>query len=142
MRVVVAGLLRRDGLVLITQRKTGSSHALKWEFPGGKVEPGETPRQALRRELREELDIGAEIGGEVERYSFGYPGKRPIQLIFFWIDRWQGEPVNRVFENIQWVRPPELASYDFLEGDRDFVLRVAAGERDGTQCQSRSSPSA
>ena len=125
MILVVAGLLRKDGRILIAQRRGGDSHSLKWEFPGGKVEKGESPGQALRRELEEELGIDAEIGIEVERYRFAYAGRTSITLAFFWIDQWAGEPVNRVFEQIAWAAPRDLPSYDFLEGDRDFVARLA-----------------
>jgi mutator protein MutT len=67
---VVAAVIERDGMVLICQRKDRGKHALKWEFPGGKVEPGEGYRAALVRELTEELGIDAVIGDEIERYDF------------------------------------------------------------------------
>jgi 8-oxo-dGTP diphosphatase len=118
---VVAGVIVRDGRILIGQRPEGKSHAMEWEFPGGKIETGETPRQALARELREELSIDARIGREIERYRYGYGGKSPLELIFFEVDGFTGEPVNRVFQEIRWVRRPELASYAFLEGDRKFI---------------------
>jgi 8-oxo-dGTP diphosphatase len=82
MRTVAAGVLERDGRILIGRRRADQNHALKWEFPGGKVEPNETPRAALVRELGEELGIEAECGPELMRYEFGYPGKRPLLLIF------------------------------------------------------------
>jgi len=126
LRLVVAGLLRKEGRILIAQRRADDSHALKWEFPGGKVERGEHPKQALRRELHEELAIDAEIGAEIERYAFAYAGRTPITLAFFWVDAWRGEPVNKVFEKIEWASPVDLPSYDFLEGDREFVARIAA----------------
>ncbi len=125
MRLVVAALMRKDGQILIAQRRRNDSHPLKWEFPGGKVEKDETPGEALRRELHEELGIEAEIGLEIERYPFSYAGRTPITLAFFWVDSWIGEPVNRVFEQIAWSAPSKLPSYDFLEGDRDFVRRIA-----------------
>ncbi len=125
MRLVVAALLRKDGRILIAQRRADDSHALKWEFPGGKVERGEHPKQALRRELQEELAIDAEIGEEIERYAFSYEGRTPITLAFFWVDQWTGEPANQVFQTIAWAAPADLPSYDFLEGDRDFVAKIA-----------------
>ena len=69
---VVAAVMMRDGKILIGQRKRGGRHPLKWEFPGGKVEPGEDPRAALARELREELDVEAVIGEEMDSYEVGY----------------------------------------------------------------------
>src|ERR1700744_448505 len=82
---VAAGILERDGRILICRRRPDQAHALKWEFPGGKVEPGESPAQALIRELHEELGIQAETGAELMRYEFAYAGKKPILLIFIGI---------------------------------------------------------
>jgi 8-oxo-dGTP diphosphatase len=121
MTTVVAGLMQRAGEVLIGQRKPGGAHGLKWEFPGGKIEPGETPGQALARELREELAIDAVIGEELTRYEYSYPGKAPILLIFLAVDRWQGEPENRVFEQIRWESRDGLGRRDFLSGDERFL---------------------
>ena len=121
---VVAALIEREGEVLICQRKKGSSHELKWEFPGGKVESGETPPQALERELEEELGIRARIGPEMERYEFRYPQRQPIELIFYRVLNFTGEVRNRVFEEIRWERRIKLPSYDFLDGDIDFVRRL------------------
>jgi len=126
MTTVVAAVIERDGHVLIGQRKAGKWHALKWEFPGGKVEPGETPPAALRRELDEELDIRAEIGPLITEYEYEYPGRSPIRLIFYSVPKFEGELDNRVFEKVRWVKREHLPDYDFLEGDVDFV-RVLAG---------------
>jgi len=122
--IVVAGIIRRDGRVLICQRKRGSRHELKWEFPGGKVEARETPRHALVRELREELGIDAAAGKEMARYEYAYPRRAPIQLVFCEVTEFSGEPRNLVFEQIHWEDPPRLSSYDFLEGDRRFLTRT------------------
>ena len=126
MLTVVAALIRRNGKILICQRAPGQNHAGKWEFPGGKVESGETAEGALERELREELAIDAQIGVEIERYTFTYAGKSPILLIFFDVLRYAGEPENQVFARIEWADPKDLPSYDFLEGDVDFVRRLAS----------------
>ena len=67
--IVVAAVIEQDGEILVCQRRRGSRHELKWEFPGGKVEPGEEPRAALIRELQEELKIDADIGPELNRYE-------------------------------------------------------------------------
>jgi 8-oxo-dGTP diphosphatase len=122
---VVAGVIGRNGLILIGQRPPGKSHPLEWEFPGGKIEAGESPREALARELREELNIEARIGREIERYLYGYEGKRPLELIFFQVDEFTGEPLNRAFHEIRWVRQEELSTYPFLEGDRRFIETLA-----------------
>jgi len=121
---VVAAVIRRGGRILICQRKRGGRHQLKWEFPGGKVEHRETPRDALARELREELDIVAPAGNEMARYEYAYLSQAPIQLIFYEVLEPAGEPRNLVFEQILWEDPARLASYDFLEGDRRFLRQL------------------
>jgi 8-oxo-dGTP diphosphatase len=121
MTIVVAGILQRDGKTLICRRRAGGPHPLKWEFPGGKLEPGESPGQALTRELREELGIEAQPGAELMRYEFAYPGKNPILLIFLEAAGWTGTVENRIFETIVWESREALPEYDFLEGDARFL---------------------
>jgi 8-oxo-dGTP diphosphatase len=135
---VIEGQGEQAGHVLIGQRKPGGKHALKWEFPGGKVEPGETPREALARELLEELGIEAEIADEIERYDFRYgsdlvTGGTITRLIFFRVTGFLGEPQNLDFAQIAWVPRTELPSYDFLEGDVEFVKRLAEDGRQKTE---------
>lgn len=125
---VVAGLLEREGYFLAGQRKRNDTHPYKWEFPGGKIEVGESPREALRRELQEELGIDAEIGPEVIRYEYSYRGKPPIELIFIRVGPYTGEPQSHAFEQIRWVTAAQMPQMDFLDGDRDFVRRLASGE--------------
>ena len=122
---VVAAVIERDGNILIGQRKPRGRHGLKWEFPGGKVEPGEDLRAALARELREELGIEAQIGEEIERYDFSYRAGQLTRLVFFRVAEFSGEPENLDFEQIAWAHPKQLPGYDFLEGDVDFVRRLA-----------------
>lgn len=129
MRVVVAGILERDGHLLICQRGRGEYFEYKWEFPGGKVKAEENPAEALARELREELGIEARVGPELRRLRYQYPGREEFELIFFRVDSFRGEPTNRVFEEIRWVRPEELASYDFLAADTELIAELARGER-------------
>ena len=124
---VVAAVIHRDGKILIGQRRRTDSHALKWEFPGGKVERGEQPQAALQRELEEELGIQARIGPEIGRHLHEYPRRASIQLTFFSVNQFGGEPQSLAFENIVWELPERLPAYDFLEGDVDFVQRLAAG---------------
>jgi mutator protein MutT len=125
LTTVVAALIERDGKILICQRSETQPHAGKWEFAGGKVEPGEALEAALRRELSEELGLEADIGPEVARYPFQYPGKRPILLVFFRVAGGASEPRNLVFAQIKWEPPERLPFYDFLEGDVDFVRWLA-----------------
>jgi mutator protein MutT len=121
MTTVVAGVLEHNGKILICRRRADQPHPLKWEFPGGKLEPGESPQEALIRELREELGIESEAGAEVMRYEFAYPDKQPILLIFIQVPAWHGNFENRIFETILWERPEALSIYDFLEGDAPFL---------------------
>jgi len=124
---VTAAVIERGDRILICQRKRGSRHALKWEFPGGKIEPGETPQEALTRELREELGIEAVIGEEMADYHVHYPGGRPIHLRFYRVTEFSGEPRNLQFEQILWEQRQHLASHDFLEGDLAFIEFVGTG---------------
>jgi 8-oxo-dGTP diphosphatase len=128
LTTVVAAIIKRGGQVLICRRGADQPHPLKWEFPGGKVEAGESAAQALRRELEEELGVSTQIGAEVERYEFSYPGKAPILLIFHEVVEFEGEPENRIFEQIRWVAPALMPTFDFLEGDVEFVKRLAAAQ--------------
>jgi 8-oxo-dGTP diphosphatase len=121
---VAAAVIERDGFVLIGQRKRGSRHSLKWEFPGGKIEPGETPRAALQRELREELAIEAVIGDELDSYHVQYPGGTLTRLFFFRVTEFSGEPQNLDFEQIVWERRSRLSAYDFLDGDVAFLGKL------------------
>ena len=125
---VVAAVIERDGKILIGQRRKTDSHGLKWEFPGGKVERGESPAGALARELEEELGIQARIGHEIGRHTHYYPRRATIQLVFYTVKEFGGEPQSIAFENIVWESPERLTTYDFLDGDVDFVKRLAAGE--------------
>jgi 8-oxo-dGTP diphosphatase len=126
MITVTAAVIRREGRILICRRRTDQDHAGKWEFPGGKVEPGETPEDALRRELQEELGIQAVIHREVKRYQYSYPGRKPLQLIFFSVTEFAGDPDYSDFQEVSWSLPGELSSVDFLEGDIEFVKELAA----------------
>lgn len=121
MTTVVAAVIERDGHVLIAQRKRTAQHPLKWEFPGGKVEPDEVPEAALVRELKEELAINVRVGAEIGRYEYQYEGSWPILLMFYRVNEFHGEPRNLDFEQIQWVSGDRLSEYDFLEGDAEFI---------------------
>jgi 8-oxo-dGTP diphosphatase len=118
---VVAGIIERQGRFLICRRKPEQSHALKWEFPGGKVEPDETPEQALARELEEELGILGAAGEEITRYEHTYPGRDTILLIFFRVREFGGEPRNVIFHEMRWEPAAKLAEFDFVEGDSQFI---------------------
>jgi 8-oxo-dGTP diphosphatase len=127
MLQVVAAILERNGRVLICRRRADQAHPLQWEFPGGKVEAGETAADAVARELREELGIEATAGPEIARYEYTYPGKTPILLLFLRVAAFRGEPRNVIFEEMCWAYPEDLAQFDFLEGDREFLGVLAPG---------------
>ena len=126
MTTVVAGVLERDGLVLIAQRKPVGQHPLKWEFPGGKVEHSGVSEQALARELHEELGIRARVQGEILRYQYSYPERPAILLIFYRVADFGGEPRNLDFAQIRWESAERLRDYDFLEGDAEFIRNYSA----------------
>jgi 8-oxo-dGTP diphosphatase len=126
--LVSAAVIVSKGRVLLGQRRKGDRHPFKWEFPGGKVEQGETPREALIRELSEELQIEAKIGPELARYEHDYPSGSRVNLLFYAVKDYSGEPVAKVFEQISWVDLIALPEIDFLEGDIDFVKRLARGD--------------
>jgi len=133
---VVAGLLQRDGEVLVCQRHRHGAFALRWEFPGGKVEPGESCQDGLRRELREELGIESDIGPEVYRTRHDYPGKYTVELIFYHVTAFIGTPCNHAFEQICWALPAHLSTADFLEGDAELLTLLKQGQRhqQGQEC--------
>ena len=128
MKRVVAALIVKDGLILACQRTRHQAMPLKWEFPGGKIEEGEQPRDALRRELDEELGIAAEVDVEVARIVHEYPGGGAIELRFFAVRKYQGELENRIFREIRWVTRQELLQLEFLEADFGLVKDLAAGK--------------
>ena len=126
--LVSAAVIHRNGKILVGQRRKADRHSLKWEFPGGKVEYGETPQQALVRELNEELRIEAVVGQEIARYEHEYPTGASIHLLFFAVHSFSGALDAQVFEQISWRQVELLPELDFLEGDIDFVRRLARGE--------------
>ena len=125
--LVTAGIVLKGERILICQRHHTDRYGLQWEFPGGKVQPGENLKASLRRELREELSIEAEVGDQVFRLRHRYPD-RHVDVVFFAVRDYEGEIQNRIFEAVAWVTRQELSAYDFLEADRELVRRIAQGE--------------
>ncbi len=128
MKRVVAGLIVKDGKLLVCQRTRHQTMPLKWEFPGGKIEEGEQPRDALRRELEEELGILANVGDEVRRIQHEYPNGGMVELRFFIVRDFERELENRIFQDMQWAEPKDLPKFDFLEADLTLVNELAAGK--------------
>jgi 8-oxo-dGTP diphosphatase len=125
---VVAAIMVRGNEILICQRTRHQSKPLKWEFPGGKIELGEQPRDALRRELEEELGIRADVGDEVERITHTYEDGGVVELRFYVVRGFEGELENRIFREILWENRTKLPDYDFLEADLPVVTNIAAGK--------------
>jgi 8-oxo-dGTP diphosphatase len=128
MKRVVAALIVKGGKILVCQRTKHQTMPLKWEFPGGKIEEGEQPRDALRRELDEELGIDATVGNEVARIRHEYKSGNSVELRFYVVHEFRGELENRIFKDMQWVERKDLPSFDFLEADLKLVSDVAAGK--------------
>ena len=125
---VVAALIVRGDEILCCQRSEHQALPLKWEFPGGKIEAGETPEEALQRELEEELGIHAEIGRDVTRVVHTYANGNSVNLRFYAVEQYENELQNRIFRDVRWVKRTELPALDFLDADKELVSRLAAGE--------------
>lgn len=120
---VVAGFLRKDLKVLVGQRPENHSLAGLWEFPGGKIEMGESPEQALVRELQEELGIEAHVG-ELKlacTHTFGEVG---ILILFYEINYWKGEPKAKHHLMLEWIHPSELEKRNIPEANRKILDRL------------------
>jgi 8-oxo-dGTP diphosphatase len=127
MKRVVAALIFCEEKILVCQRTRHQTMPLKWEFPGGKIEPGEQPRDALRRELNEELGIEATIGKEVARMRHDYKNGASVELRFYTVHEYKGQLENRIFKDMRWANRSELPSIDFLEADLGLVRNLVEG---------------
>lgn len=128
IKQVVAGLILRGDEILCCQRTEYQALPLKWEFPGGKIEPGEEAPAALQRELDEELGVRAEIGTKVAQLQHHYQNGNSVELQFFTVERYEGELENRIFREIRWVKRRDLPTLDFLDADHTLVQQIARGE--------------
>jgi mutator protein MutT len=126
MLKVVAAVIQSEGKILVCQRQRGDTFELMWEFPGGKVNPGETLPQALQRELFEELGARAEIGALLFHTQHRYAEmSEPIELTFFAASINPDAARNLAFEQMEWRAPEMLHELNFLPADRDFVAKLA-----------------
>lgn len=123
-RRVAAAVLEKDGKILIARRMAGDALAGKWEFPGGKLEPGETPPECLRRELAEEFGIDSEIGEFVCASEFEYRHTH-IELLAYRVRHKAGEFSLNDHSEIRWVAPSELLSYDLASADIPVARKLA-----------------
>ena len=130
MRTVVAAVIERsDRRLLIAQRRRSDTSALKWEFPGGKVERGETPEAALARELLEELGTTLRKCTPIGRVVHKYAEKpEELEIVFFAAAISEGQLTPRTFEKVEWVLPKELGEYDFLAANAVLVANLATGK--------------
>lgn len=128
MKEVAVGVITKGNQILACQRRSDARYPLKWEFPGGKMEQGETPSQALARELHEELNIQAVVGEEFFCQEWIYPeGVANLQedgafrVFYHYVHSFTGILLNKVFEQIRWMSLAEIQSLDILEGNREAV---------------------
>jgi 8-oxo-dGTP diphosphatase len=130
MQVVVAAVIERsDRRLLIGQRRRNDTSPLKWEFPGGKLEAGETPEEALARELKEELGTTLQKSVPIGRITHKYATTpEELEILFYAVQISEAEVVPHSFENIAWVLPKELGSYDFLAANAQLVANLATGK--------------
>ena len=120
---VVAAVIERHGRYLITRRLDGTHLAGLWEFPGGKLLPGEKPEDALRRELKEELGVEAAVGEVMETVDWTYPEKS-VRLLFFRCGL-EGEPIPLEGQEMRWVKASELSGYRFPDADATLISSLS-----------------
>lgn len=122
MLIVSAAVIEREGRIMLCQRRPDAHNGLKWEFPGGKLEPGESPEAALRRELREELAVDAQVSRVMDAVFHRYPD-RDVLVLFYRCAIPAGEPQPLDCHAIAWAKPDELPEYDLAGADLVFARR-------------------
>ena len=124
MKIVTAAIIVDDGRVMITRRREGEKLAGAWEFPGGKVEPGETLQDCLVRELREELGVITEVGQVLAESEYHYE-HGSIQLVALDTHIISGEITLTVHDKIEWVRPDDLLNFSLAPADISIAKHLA-----------------
>lgn len=124
--VVSAAILEQNGKILICRRKNGGSCGNLWEFPGGKIEPGETLEECLVRECREELGIDISVTDLFDECCYRYP-EREVHLYFYRGKILRGKPHCRVHQSLAWVEPKSLTGYPFCPGDEGVIAKLSQG---------------
>jgi 8-oxo-dGTP diphosphatase len=120
---VVAAIIRKDGKILITQRLDNVHLARLWEFPGGKVEAGESLQMALQREIQEELGMKIRVNDEFLTLDYDYPTKS-VRLHFFNCTVLEGDPQPIDVADLRWVRPHDIGNYQFPPADAELIARL------------------
>jgi 8-oxo-dGTP diphosphatase len=123
MVLVTAGIIEREGKILIAQRMKGSLLEYKWEFPGGKLEDNETPEECLVRELKEELGIKTRIKSFFAESKYTYQ-QLSIEMLVYWVEYQSGEFSLKAHEQIIWVEPSKLGQFDFAEADKPIIEKL------------------
>jgi 8-oxo-dGTP diphosphatase len=123
--LVVAAVIERGGMVLVTLRRPKGERASLWEFPGGKVEPGEGERAALARELKEELGVRVQIGEEVARVEHIYPDLQVELALYRCALHEKEEPRALQCEEVRWIPKRELPGLQFCEADVPVLVKLA-----------------
>lgn len=120
---VVVGILKRNNTILVAQRAFGKSYGGYWEFPGGKIEPNESSRDALQRELKEELDIDVINAHFLFSYTHTYP-ERTVLLEVWLVTQFSGEPYGRENQILHWATMTELSQWQLLEGNKTIIEKI------------------
>ncbi len=125
MAQAAVAIIAKEKRILICQRKRNARYALKWEFPGGKVEQGESSLDCVKRELQEELSITINTFDRSESQINRYDDGGVFEVTYFFVSLFEGTPVNNAFEQIRWVTLDELRLLDMLEGNKPVVARMS-----------------
>ena len=123
MIAVAAGVVCREGRIMICQRKPGGHQPLKWEFPGGKLEPGETPQQALAREIKEELGAEIRVGEWIHTIEYDYPAFH-LSMDCFWCEVSKGNLVLLEAEDARWLTRKQLHDVLWLPADAALIPEI------------------
>lgn len=127
MKEVTAAVILRNQQVLIAQRASSDKLADKWEFPGGKIEPGESPQACLKREIKEELDVNIEVLDFFAESIYTYP-TGTIKLLAYWCKWISGDFSLKVHNQINWIKQHELDLYDFAPADIPLAEKLRQSE--------------
>ena len=127
MAVVTAALIRDNQKILVAKRGRGKKFGSQWEFPGGKLDRGETPEACLRREIREELNLEIQVDEHFCTVHHQYPDSK-IELMAFWCSIIGGSLKLEEHEQVRWVTVAEMKQYDFVEADLNVIAALASNQ--------------